>query len=70
MIVIICIATTDNTSISIRLNSSKQAQAPELSERETREMHMGLGRGHRLPGTSKLSHRALMARKYGLKNPC
>ncbi len=29
-IVVICWATTDNTSISIRLNSSKQAQAPAL----------------------------------------
>ena len=28
--VVICCATTDNTSISIRLNSSKQAQAPAL----------------------------------------
>lgn len=27
---VICCATTDNTSTSIRLNSSKQAQAPEL----------------------------------------
>ena len=30
-IVLICCATTDNTSISIRLNSSKHAQAPELA---------------------------------------
>lgn len=29
-IVVICWATTESTSISIRLNSSKQAQAPEL----------------------------------------
>ena len=29
-IVVICCATTDSTSMSIRLNSSKQAQAPEL----------------------------------------
>jgi len=29
-IVMICMATTDSTSMLIRLNSSKQAQAPEL----------------------------------------
>ena len=29
----ICCATTDNTSTSIRLNSSKQAQAPALENK-------------------------------------
>lgn len=31
-IVVICCATTDSTSTSMRLNSSKHAQAPELQE--------------------------------------
>ena len=32
-IVVICCATTDSTSTSIRLNSSKHAQAPELQDK-------------------------------------
>lgn len=49
--VVICWATTDSTSISMRLNSSKQAHAPELSK----EVKMrGSGASHR----SKLAVRS------------
>lgn len=39
--VVICWATTDKTSTSIRLNSSKQAQAPELA-RPLRNLPMAM----------------------------
>lgn len=37
-IVVICCATTDNTSMSIRLNSSKQAHAPALAGKRMRKL--------------------------------